>query len=365
MSHRLKPDYIFAAALFIIVLFGLLMVTSASVPISQERFGESYYYLKSQILKGLLPGLALFFIAYFTPYQLWRKLALPIFSVAVLTLIAVFIPKIGAAHGGAQRWLDLGFFSIQPSELLKLSFIIYMAAWLDSKPKALKSFKTGFIPFLILIGIPAVLLIAQPDIGTLGVVALTGVAIYFIAGANIIFFPVIIMGGTAGVWLLTKRFPHAANRLLTFLHPELAPQGISYQINQARLAIGSGGFFGKGLGQGIQKFRYLPEPTSDSILAVISEELGFIGVFSFLFLFAVLIARGFKIAKNAPDNFGRLLAGGIIAWFAIQLIINSAAISGLIPLTGITLPFVSLGGSSLAICLAGAGIVLNISRGKN
>lgn len=365
MSRRLKPDYIFAAALFIIVAFGLLMVTSASVPISQERFGESYYFLKSQVLKGLLPGLGFFLLTYFIPYQIWRKLALPIFAATVLGLGAVFLPEIGASHGGAQRWLNFGLFSVQPSEFLKLSFIIYLAAWLDAKPEALKSFRGGFIPFLIILGIPAALLVAQPDIGTLGVVALTGAAIYFIAGANLIFFPVIFTAGITGTFLATKRFPHAANRLLTFLNPKLDPQGIGYQIKQAEMAIGSGGFFGKGLGQGIQKFRYLPEPTSDSILAVIGEELGFIGVFSFLFLFAVLIARGFKIAKNAPDNFGRLLAGGVIAWFAIQLIINSAAISGLIPLTGITLPFVSLGGSSLAVCLAAAGIVLNISKQNN
>ena len=361
-NRQAKPDFILAISLAILVAFGLLMVASASVPLSQERFGESYYYLKYQILRGLLPGLALLFIAYLIPYRFWRKAAFLLFAFGILSLVAVFIPGLGLSYGGAKRWLNLGFFSVQPAEFFKLIFVIYLAAWFDKGSAQLKKFSSGLIPFIIVVFIPVILLAAEPDIGTMGVVLLIGVFLFFLAGANLYFFPIIIGSGISLLVLLTKIMPHAANRLTVFFHPEIDPRGIGYQINQALLAIGSGGFFGKGLGRSLQKFKYLPEPTSDSILAVIGEELGFFGILSLLLLFGILIFRGFKIAQTAPDNFGRLLAAGIISWLAIQVLVNAAAISGLIPLTGITLPFVSLGGSSLCVNLAAMGILLNISR---
>jgi cell division protein FtsW len=289
-------------------------------------------------------------------------LALPLLAVTLLGLVLVFIPGLGMSHGGAKRWIVLGPIVLQPSEFLKLSFIVYLAAWFSSKGKIVKDFSQGLIPFLILMGAITFLLIAEPDIGTLGVIGFTSFIIYFLAGAAISHLSLVGAGAVVIFYLLTKFYSHAANRLMTFLHPELDPRGIGYQINQALLALGSGGLFGMGLGQGLQKFKYLPEPASDSIVAVIGEELGFLGLLCLLMLFIIFTFRGFKIAQNAPDDFGRLLAAGITSWIAVQALINVAAICGLLPLTGITLPFISLGGSSLATTLAAMGILLNISK---
>ena len=359
---RRQPDYILLLLIGILVVFGLIMVSSASIGLSQEKFNESYYYLKNQLLHGLLPGLLLGLIAYFIPYRTWQKLALPIFAATVLMLILVFVPGLGSGHGGARRWIYIGPINFQPSEFLKLAFIIYLSAWFSTKGKAVKNFSEGLVPFVVLVGALAVLLLMEPDIGTMGIVGFTSLSIYVLAGARFLHIGLLFAGASALFVFLIKFYSHAQNRWQTFLHPELDPQGIGYQINQALLAIGSGGLLGLGLGQGLQKFNYLPEPASDSIAAVVGEELGFVGLLSVIILFTVFAARGFRIARNAPDEFGRLLAGGITSWIIIQALINLAAVCGLIPLTGVTLPFISLGGSSLAITLAAMGILLNISK---
>ncbi len=357
-----QPDYVLLIVIGILVIFGLIMISSASIVISQEQYQQSYYFLKNQLWRGLLPGLILGVAAYFVPYRWLKNLSLPMFVITILLLVAVFIPGLGSAHGGSHRWLDLGPLSVQPSEFLKLTFIIYLSAWLASREKNIKSFSQSLVPFIILIGILAVLLLMEPDIGTLGVIGFTAVAIYFMAGARTLHLSLIGAGSLALFWLLVNFFSHASNRFQVFLHPELDPQGIGYQINQATLALGSGGLFGLGLGHSLQKFKYLPQPASDSIVAVIGEELGFIGLACLLALFLLFTWRGLKIAKGAPDSFGELLAVGITSWIIIQTLINVAAICGLLPLTGITLPFISLGGSSLAISLTAMGILLNISK---
>jgi len=361
MKQR-QPDYILLTTIGILVVFGLIMIASASVGQSQENFHENYYYLKNQLLKGLLPGLVLGLAAYLIPYRFWKVLALPMLVLTVIGLIMVFIPGLGVAHGGAQRWVSVGPITLQPSEFLKLTFIIYLAAWLSSKGKAVKDFSEGLVPFVMMVGLVAVLILAEPDIGTLGVIGFSSIIIYFLAGARISHLSLIGLGSVILFYLLTRFYSHAANRLQTFLHPELDPKGIGYQINQALLALGSGGLFGMGLGQGLQKFRYLPEPASDSIAAVIGEELGFIGILCLLILFIIFTYRGLKVAQGAPDDFGKLLAGGLTGWVVVQALINVSAICGLIPLTGITLPFISLGGSSLAMTLGAMGILLNISK---
>ncbi len=314
------------------------------------------------MLKGLLPGVLLGLLAYFIPYRYLKPLALPALIISILGLIMVFVPDLGLGHGGARRWVAIGPIVLQPSEFLKLTFIVYLAAWMAAKGKAIKNFSEGLLPFLLVVGLVAVLILMEPDIGTLGVIGFSSLVIYFLAGARFSHLGLIGLCSIVLFYLLTKFYSHAANRLQVFLHPELDPQGIGYQINQALLALGSGGLFGLGLGQGLQKFRYLPEPASDSIVAVIGEELGFIGIMALLLLFIIFAFRGLKIAQGAPDDFGRLLAGGLTGWVIIQALINMAAICGLIPLTGITLPFISMGGTSLAITLAGMGILLNISK---
>ncbi|KKS65258.1 MAG: Stage V sporulation protein E (Required for spore cortex synthesis) [Parcubacteria group bacterium GW2011_GWA1_42_7] len=357
-----KPDFIILAIIGILIVFGLIMISSASISSSQENFQENYHYVKKQIINGLIPGLVLAVIGYFIPYGFFKKLSVPLLALCILGSILVLVPGIGWGHGGANRWIQIGGSIVQPSEFLKLAMIIYLAAWFSSKGKTVKNFHEGFVPFIFLTGMVGILLIAQPDFGTMGVIALTALIIYFLAGASFSHIGMCIAGGAAALLILIKTFPHAYSRLSTFLNPASDPLGDSYQINQALVALGSGGFFGLGLGQSIQKHRYLPEPAGDSIAAVIGEELGFIGLSAILILFLLLFLRGLKIFKSAPDQFGALLAGGIASWFLIQALVNIAANCNIIPLTGITLPFFSLGGSSLTATLAGAGILLNVSK---
>jgi len=361
MSSR-HPDYILIGIIAVLTSFGLLMIASASIGLSQDEYQQSYYFLKNQLTHGLLPGLLLGLAAYFIPYRFWRRLALPMFIFTLLLLVLVLVPGLGLTHGGAKRWLHLGSFAPQPSEILKLTFIIYLAAWFAAKRQDLKNFLAGALPFVIILGSVSVLLALEPDIGTLGVVFFTALAIYFLAGTKPSHLALISVAALALFGLLIKLFSHASKRLQVFLHPELDPHGVGYQIQQAMLALGSGGIFGLGLGQSLQKFRYLPEPTGDSIAAVIGEELGLAGLCFVVALFIIFMIRALKITKNAPDDFSKLLAGGITAWITIQALINMAAVSGLIPLTGIPLPFISLGGSSLTVTLIAMGILLNISK---
>ena len=359
-----KPDYVFIGIVGALLVFGLMMLSSASSPAAYEKFGDNYWYLKHQILFGLLPGLLAFFLMSRLDYRKWKKFALPFLIVSVVLLLLVFIPGLGAGYGKARSWINIFGISLQPSEIVKLTFLIYLAAWLGPKRggRDMQEAGASFIPFVVVFGLVAILMVLQPDIGTLSIIAMISIIVYFSAGA-----PLSHLGWISGVglflfFLLVKFAPYRTARLMTFLHPELDPQGVGYHINQALLAIGSGGFFGLGLGLSRQKFQYLPEVAGDSIFAVMAEELGFIFMILFVAALVGLAIRGFKIAKNAPDGFGRLLAIGITSWFVLQSFINIGAMLGILPLTGIPLPFVSYGGTALTVCLASAGIMANISK---
>lgn len=345
-----------------LVLFGLFMITSAGIVISQEKFSQSFYFIKNQLLKGLLPGIILGFLAYLTPYQYWKKVAKFLFFAGIIILGLVYINGIGLSLGGARRWISIGGFNFQPSEFFKLAFIIYLAAFLEKKWEEKKHSWGGFWSFLIILAIPGSLIAMQPDIGTFGVFVLTAGAMYFISRAPISHLVILAVAGLSLLALLIYFFPHASQRVQVLLHPELDPKGIGYQIDQSLIALGSGGIIGQGLAQGKQKFLYLPEPAGDSIAAVIGEELGFIGLIMLVAVFMTFAFQGLKTARNAPDQFAKLLATGITFLIIIQASINIMAIAGLIPLTGITLPFVSYGGSSLVVCLVTVGILLNISK---
>jgi cell division protein FtsW len=295
-------------------------------------------------------------------YRFWKKVALFLFVINIICLILVFIPGAGLNFQGASRWIRLGFFSFQPSEMLKLTMILYLAAWLEGRKEKRTDFFEGFIPFLAIIGMVGFLIIKQPDMGTLGIILIISLAIYFVSGAKMVHLLSMFGLGSLAFYMLVKFESYRMNRLLVFMHPELDPRGIGYQINQALLAIGSGGFWGLGLGHSRQKFNYLPEPVGDSIFAIICEEIGMIGAIILILLFLTLAMRGLKIAKNAPDMFGRLVAVGITAWIIFQALINISAITGLMPLTGVTLPFVSYGGTSIVFVMVGVGILLNISK---
>ncbi len=359
-THGIDKKILFI--LGILLVFGLTMIASGGIVYSQVHFGDSYYFFKHQIFYGILPGIVLLCIAQEIKYTFWKKIATPLFLLSIILLILVLIPGLGTKIYGAKRWIKLGLFSFQPAEMLKLAIVIYLAAWLENKVEIVKDFFEGPLPFLVVVSLISFLLVKQPDIGTLGVIILVSFSIFFISGAKISHLVLVGMAGTLAMGALIKMETYRMNRFLVFLHPELDPRGIGYQINQALMAIGSGGILGVGLGRGVQKINYLPEPVGDSIFAVIGEELGLVGCLFLISLFIFLAIRGFRIAKKAPDQFSKLMAVGIVSWVIFQAFINMAAISGLIPLTGIPLPFISYGGTSIIFLMIAMGILLNISR---
>ena len=364
-NKKINSDVVLVYAIFGLLIFGLVMIASAGVGYSRIRFGDEYYFFKRQLLFGVLPGLLILTIVKNIDYRFWKKYSFLFFVISIIFLILVFVPGFGEKIYGANRWIQFGPFSFQPAEMLKISLILYLAAWIESRKEKIKDFYEGLMPFVMIIALVSFLLIKQPDIGTLGVIILISMTMFFVSGAKISHIFMLGSGGFLALLALIKFETYRMNRLLVFMHPELDPRGIGYQINQALLAIGSGGIFGVGLGHSLQKFNYLPEPVGDSIFAIIGEELGFFGEFILIMLFTVFFLRGLKIAKNAPDMFGRLVAIGIVSWITLQAFINIAAISGLVPLTGIPLPFISYGGTSIIFLLTSIGILMNISKQTN
>jgi cell division protein FtsW len=361
MKYLPHHDRYLFFTVIIAVVFGLLMITSASAIYATLRFDDQYFFLKQQ---AILAFVGILFLGIFAKidYHIWKRWSVVGFIGSLLALGLVFVPGIGTSAYGATRWLDLGFISFQPSEMAKLAVIVYLSAWLSSKnQKQVGNVLEGLIPFVIILSLIGFFIFKQPNVGTLMLIVAISFVIFFSAGAQISH--IFTITGLTGLlfFILIKTASYRWDRFITFLNPANDPQGKGYQIQQALIAIGSGGFFGVGLGQSRQKFNYLPEPVGDSIFAIISEELGFIGALFTLILFAFLIVRGLLIAKNAPDEFGKLLAIGITSWIGLQAIFNISAISGLMPLTGIPLPFISYGGTSLIFSLIAMGILLNIS----
>ncbi len=343
------------AAVVVLSLFGILMVYDSSVAIAIRDFGNQYYYAREQV-KWLGLGYVVLTVFSFVDYRVWRPLALPVLLATLVLLLMVFLPGIGVRALGAHRWINFGFFILQPAELAKLSIILYLSAWFTTRARE------RFFSFLFLLGMVVGLVLLEPDLGTSIILISIALLLYFFSGAPIWHFGFIIPMLAVGVVGLAMLSPYRAARLTTFLHPEQDPLGSSYHIRQALLGLGSGGWFGMGIGQSRQKYEYLPEANTDSIFAIIGEEVGFVGALAVILLFLFLIWRGFRTAKRAPDTFGRLLALGVTSWISVQAIINLSAMIALLPLTGVPLPFISYGGSSLIIMLAAVGILLNISR---
>lgn len=354
------PDYVFISFLAILVIFGLVMLSSASSDLSQTKFGNSYYYLTHQILYGLLPGLLGFFVAFFFNYQVWKKLGLPLLILGIVFLLLVFTP-LGFKAYGADRWLSIAGFGFQPGEFVKVAFLIYMAAWISKNQARSKSFMEGLVPFLILLGSVLVPLVLQPATTTAVLILVAAITMYFTAGAKIRFIAFMALAGALALVLLILVTPYRMQRVLGFLDPASDPLGSTYQINQSPIAIGSGGITGVGYGRSTTKLHYLPEPIGDSIFAVIAEELGFIGSIALILFFLTFVWRGFIISKSTPDAFGRLLGTGFMTLIGLQVFVHIGANSGLIPLTGVPLPFVSYGGTALAAFLTMSGLVANIS----
>lgn len=356
-----QADYLFITLLGVILVFGLIMLSSASTAVAYQRFQDNYYYLKHQFIFGIIPGLAAFFILSRVDYKIWRKMAFFSLILSIFLLVAVFLPGIGFNYGGATRWIHFGSLTLQPAEIVKLAYLIYLASWMEKRENGLRNL-SGVFPFLATLGLITFLIIKQPDIGTMSIIVLTSLSVYFVAGARWKHLLGLAILGVTGIWALIKLAPYRAARLTVFLNPALDPQGIGYHINQALLAVGSGGLFGVGLGLSRQKHLYLPEVIGDSIYAVIAEELGFVFGGILIILFGLLVYQGIKIARRSPDLFSRYLALGIASWIGLQVIINVGAMIGFLPLTGLPLPFVSYGSTSMIVLLSACGIMVNISK---
>lgn len=354
-----KIDLIVFTAVIVLLSIGLVMVFSASSVMGINDFRDPHYYVKKQTLWALV-GLLLMYVAANVDYHIYQYLALPGLLIAIVLLILVLL--IGEDIGGAKRWIDLGLINLQPSEVAKLAMVNYTAVYISTKRGRIRRFFTGLLPLLVFLGIQCGLIIQEPDFGTAMTMAFTVIIILFAGGAHL--GQLLALGCLAipGVYYLVKFEPYRMKRLMAFLDPWADPTGAGWNVIQSLTAIGSGGFFGLGLGNSRQKFSYLPEHHTDFIYAILCEELGFIGGMLVLLLFFVIAWRGLRIALNAPDLFGSLLAIGLTSTIGFQALLNIGVVTGTLPVTGITLPFISYGGSSLLISLASVGVLLNISR---
>jgi cell division protein FtsW len=361
-SNKHSADHLLLLVIIGLVLFGVIMVASASSVVAEKYYDDAYYFLKHQLLFGGLFGSVMFLIGFWVPYRYWRPLALPALLVSVVMLVLVFVPGLHVEYGGASRWIGLGPITLQPTEVVKLAFILYLAALLEKKGEDIQDLKKSVIPFLVIAGIISTLIVMQPDIGTLFSIAVIAAAMVFVAGFRLWHLLVVFLTGASLFAILMNTAKYRLERIMVYLHPELDPQGIGYQINQSLLAVGTGGVWGLGLGRSRQKYYYLPEPAGDSIYAIIAEEMGFVRSVFVLLVFAIIGWRGYAIARRAPDMFGTLLATGITTWIVIQAMINIGAILAITPLTGIPLPFISYGGSALATILFASGVLLNVSK---
>lgn len=338
-----------------LTLFGIFMIYNASSIIAYRDFGDKYHYFSEQFV-WMIIGYSFLVLFSFLDYHFLYKLALPILVVAIFVLIGVFIPGIGIHALGANRWLNLHFFVLQPAEFVKLSLAIYLSAWFSHKEKE------RFLAFCLLIGFVISLIMLQPDMGTASVILFEALVVYFLSGGSISQFLILIpMLGLAGA-LLVAVAPYRLGRVTAFLSIGKSLESTSYHVKQILIALGAGGLFGVGLGNSLQKYEYLPENVTDSIFAIIAEELGFVGCLVLLSVFFIMLWRGFVISLSAKDMFGKLLAGAITSFLGIQIVINLSAMTALIPLTGIPLPFISYGGSALIVDLSAIGILINIAK---
>ncbi|WP_071395426.1 stage V sporulation protein E [Bacillus tuaregi] len=360
-TKKTTPDIILMILTFSLLAIGLIMVYSASAIWADYKFNDSFFFAKRQMLFAGVGIIGMFFIMN-VDYWTWRTWAKVLVIVCFVLLVLVLIPGIGNVRNGSRSWIGIGAFSIQPSEFMKLAMIAFLAKFLSEKQKYITSFKKGLAPSLGLVFLAFGMIMLQPDLGTGTVMVGTCIVMIFIAGARVRHFAVLGLIGVAGFAALVVSAPYRIKRITSFLDPWQDPLGSGFQIIQSLFAIGPGGLFGLGLGQSRQKFFYLPEPQTDFIFAILAEELGFIGGSFILLLFSLLLWRGIRIALGAPDLYGSFLAVGIIAMVAIQVMINIGVVTGLMPVTGITLPFLSYGGSSLTLMLLAIGVLLNISR---
>ena len=346
----------------LLVVCGFFIFSSASLGLLARDGARFSGVAMNQFLFGIIGGTIALLITSSVHYRFWRQYAFYLCIATALLTLAVFIPGIGFEHGGANRWLHLGPVSLQPAELFKIGFIIYMATWISGMKHAIGSSLHGTLPFVGFLCGAGVILLLQPDTDTFLIMATAAAAVFIVAGGRVRDVGLMIVVGALLIALLAFFRPYIKERIMTFANPERDPQGAGYQINQSLIAVGSGGVFGRGYGQSIQKFEYLPEPIGDSIFAVYAEEFGFFGSLFLIVLFVLFTFRGFRIASRAPDLFGMLLVVGLTTLIIAQTFLNIAAMLGLAPLSGLPLPFISHGGTALLVTLASVGIILNVSK---
>lgn len=359
-----KIDKFFLVILFLLITIGAAMFVSASLGLLVRSEKTFYSVLFSQLALGLGLGLCGMYLAAKINYKFWRKYAFYIFLSSILITAAVFIPHLGWSHGGALRWIKLGPVSFQPVEFLKFGFVIYFAAWLSWARSRVQDFRFGILPLALMLAVIALILFRQPDTKNFILIFLTGLCMLFISGVPIRYLLGLGLVAVFALGALVFTTPYLQQRVKTFINPSSDPKGSSYQIQQSLIAFGSGGIFGRGYGQSIQKFSYLPEPQGDSIFSVLGEELGFVGAIGTIFLYLLFLLRGIRIANNSPDLFSGLLVSGIVILVVLQSFMHIASTTGVFPLTGVPLVFMSHGGTSLLIYLIAMGIVLNISKFK-
>jgi cell division protein FtsW len=364
MDRKQTVDFTLLFTVIMLVAIGIIMVFSSSSASAYYRMGDSYYYLKRQMLWAVI-GFAAMFGLMRIDYHCYEKLSKAMLIGGILFLTTVFIPGLGVTLNGASRWIRIAGMTIQPSEFTKIAVIIYTAATLSRKRDGIRSFTKGVLPFLIIAGIVFGLIVLQPDFST--GVSIVGVVfiMIFVAGANIGHLLGITVPGAVALVALIATSEYRLERWTSFIDPFKDPQNTGYQAIQSLYALGSGGLFGLGLGRSRQKFFYIPLPQNDFIFSIIGEELGFVGGITVVLLFVLLIWRGIMIAVHAPDQFGSLLATGLIAIIALQVMMNIAVVTSSMPVTGIPLPFISAGGSSLVFTLSSIGVLLNISKNSN
>jgi cell division protein FtsW len=360
-ESRQAPDYLVLLLVAALLAIGLVMVYSASSVEAAVVYHDAAYFFKRQAVGALLGGAALLFCLNF-PYWRWRSLA-PLLLIGTLgLLVLVLVPHIGIRVGGARRWLGFGSLRLQPSELAKLTLVMYFADWLTRAQQRLADPRRGILPFLALVGLVAGLILLEPDLGTAAAIAGTAMVMLFLAGVPLRHLVVAGLAAAPGVAYAILGSAYRRTRFFAFLDPQKNALGSGWHIMQALYALGSGGLFGLGLGMSRQKYFYLPEQHTDFIFAVLGEELGLVGGLLLLALFLLLIWRGYRIAVTAPDSFASLLAAGVTTMIAVQVVVNVGVVTSVLPITGITLPFISFGSSSLVFMLAGVGILCNVSR---
>ena len=349
-----SPNHLLITTVVLVAL-GIIVIADASAPTALANFSDKYYFAKQQLVWAVA-GLVIMVGTSIINYKFWNKLGVPILGFSILLLFLVLIPSLGTSALGARRWLKLGPVSLQPSEFLKLGIAFYFAKLAEDQKE--------IVAYIVPLGIVIFLVMLQPDLGSTLVVASIGLSQIFISGANLMHFFGILITGVIGVIPLILFSDYRRQRLMTFLESTSDPLGKSYHIRQILLALGSGGIFGVGIGQSRQKYLFLPEVATDSVFAIIGEEVGFLGGFIIIVLFMFFLYQGFEVARRAPDSFSRVLATGIIVWIGSQAFLNIGSNVAVVPLTGIPLPFLSYGGSSLIMILAAVGILMNISKYK-